>query len=225
MRTRLSSSIIALVCVLLAVVPATALVRDQVDSPGLDPRTQALISGQTDWFSSSPAPNPPAGSFGSTLAIAYDSSRLRVVLFGGGGTWEWDGNSWAQLASTTSPSPRTGHAMVYDSAHGRTVLFGGVGSSGYLADTWEWDGTTWVQRFPATSPPPRYWHAMAYDSARGRTVLFGGCSGTQILGDTWEWDGTTWVQRFPATSPPFRDEHAMVYDSARGRTVLFGGSV
>lgn len=45
-------------------------------------------------------------------ALAYDSTRGRVVLFGGadaskvrGDTWEWDGNSWSQVSSA-GPAPQ-----------------------------------------------------------------------------------------------------------------------
>ncbi len=83
-------------------------------------------------------------------AMAYDSARGRVVLFGGnyantntfyGDTWEWDGATWT-LRTTTGPAPRQEHAMAYDSARGVTVLFGGWSFS----DTWEWDGASWTQR-------------------------------------------------------------------------------
>ena len=48
-------------------------------------------------------------------AMAYDSMRRSVVLFGGdpvraaliGDTWQWDGADWTQLADT-GPSPRAG---------------------------------------------------------------------------------------------------------------------
>jgi hypothetical protein len=53
-------------------------------------------------------------------ALAYDSTRSRVVLFGGegaggplGDTWEWDGDEWTQVADT-GPSPRAGHAMCFE---------------------------------------------------------------------------------------------------------------
>jgi hypothetical protein len=92
-----------------------------------------------------PATSPPPRS---SASIAYDSSRQRVVLFGGydgasannylGDTWEWDGNSWTQRMPTTSPPPRSEHALAYDAVRQRLVLFGGLGGSGiYFADTWE----------------------------------------------------------------------------------------
>ncbi len=189
------------------------------------------------WVQRTPGTSPPARH---GHAMAYDSARGRVVLFGGyyedlqgnsqyfADTWEWDGNTWVQRTPSGSPPARWGHAMAYDSARGRVVLFGGHyydGTGRYLADTWEWDGDNWVQQTPATSPAARYGHAMAYDSARGGVVLFGGFTSTSppLLADTWEWDGDTWVQQTPATGPAARYGHAMAYDSARGRVVLFGG--
>lgn len=53
-------------------------------------------------------------------SMAYDSSRDRIVLFGGhdlssanhGDTWEWDGALWTQRASN-GPSPRSQSAMAF----------------------------------------------------------------------------------------------------------------
>ena len=66
-------------------------------------------------------------------AMAYDSVRQRVVLFGGrgsswlfGDTWEWDGSSWTLRTPTTSPRARLGCAMAYDSERRRQVLLGGT---------------------------------------------------------------------------------------------------
>src|SRR5262245_60363669 len=69
----------------------------------------------------------------SNAAMAYDSDRQRMVLFGGnlgsaglfGDTWEWDGASWAHRSAAVVPPARTNHAMVYDAARRRVVLFGG----------------------------------------------------------------------------------------------------
>ncbi len=183
------------------------------------------VAASVGWELVGPKPPGRAGH-----AMAYDSARERLVLFGGGNqdgyladTWEWDGASWVNVTPAVSPPARSGHAMAYDSARGRVVLFGGRPPYGdYPADTWEWDGTTWVDVTPAVSPPGREAPAMAYDSARGRVVLFGGAN-RGYLDDTWEWDGTAWVNVTPAVNPLARYFHALVYDSARGRVVLFGG--
>ena len=178
----------------------------------------------------------------SDHAMAYDSARGVVVLFGGsiygydnGATWEWDGATWTER-NVSGPGSRAGHAMAYDSARGVVVLFGGT-TYGYGSDngaTWEWDGDTWAAVHPGASdsaeaPSPRAGHAMAYDSARGVVVLFGGGKyGYDHRGDTWEWDGTTWSKVHDGspdgvTAPTPRSDHAMAYDSARGVVVLFGG--
>lgn len=176
---------------------------------------------QTLWTQvSTSGPSPRSGH-----AMAFDTLRARMVLFGGadqtgplGDTWGWDGSSWTQL-SAVGPSPRTGNAVAFDSQRGRVVLFGGGGN----ADTWEWDGSAWLPQLFAVGPPGRTSHVMAYDSQRGRTVLFGGrdASGTN-LGDTWEWNGVAWVLG-PGTGPVDRSLYCMAYDEVRGRTILAGG--
>ncbi len=173
-------------------------------------------------------------------AMAYDSRRGRVVLFGGadeakvcGDTWEWDGKTWTRV-SDTGPGPRTFPAMVYDSVRQKVVLFGGnrvlFGKSPvenrFLNDTWEWDGQRWLQ-IQVEGPPPRAEAAIAFDARRGRVVLFGGHNhsreGRNRLGDTWEWDGSKWMQ-IKTTGPSPRNGAAQVYDSVRGKIVLFGGA-
>jgi hypothetical protein len=186
----------------------------------------------TDWlqcYSTTVTPSARAQH-----AMAYDSVRQRIVLFGGWNgsvgnneTWEWDGTGWFQCYSTTvTPTAQYLHKMVYDSVRQRTVLFGGYDVNGIdNNETWEWDGTNWLQRYSTTgTPTARYNHAMAYDSVRQRTVLFGGYNGSINNNETWEWDGTSWLQRYSTTVTPMaRRCHAMVYDSVRQRTVIFGG--
>ena len=168
-------------------------------------------------------------------ALAYDSTRGKVVLFGGSDqtssflqdTWEWDGRNWTEVTPAgQSPSPRQEHKMVYDSARGKVVLFGGLESSGTYQDTWEWDGHSWTEMTPAgDNPSARFSHAMAYDSARGKVVLFGGrVNFTEPAGDTWEWNGCQWMEVTPAGDNPVpRNASALAYDSARSKMVLFGG--
>jgi Galactose oxidase, central domain len=63
-------------------------------------------------------------------AMAYDSDKSRIILFGGGNTtsfmddtWEWDGTEWTQVADT-GPSARAYHSMVYESSKIAVLLFG-----------------------------------------------------------------------------------------------------
>jgi hypothetical protein len=158
-------------------------------------------------------------------ALAYDSARDRVVLFGGrartaymNDTWEWDGTNWMQMNPANKPAARY-TAMTYDAARKRVVLYGGSNSA---YDTWEYDGNNWTQVKPANRPTARCCVAMAYDLVRKRVVVFGGFSPNN--NETWEYDGNNWTQIKPPTSPPARrDFDNMVYDSRRARMVLFGG--
>jgi len=124
-------------------------------------------------------------------AMAYDSPRAVIVLFGGtadsGGannqTWEWNGTAWTQR-SVSGPSQRSRHTMAYDPARAETILFGGLSLNAPSGETWIWNATAWAQR--TGGPPPRYDHAMAYDAARAQTVLFGGATSTTTRsGETW----------------------------------------
>jgi len=90
-------------------------------------------------------------------ALAYDSQRGKVVMFGGTSgnlsgmgddTDDYSGPAgWSSLF-TSGPPPRARHAMVYDSFRGRMVLFGGASGSTQYGDTWELivNGPTFTQR-------------------------------------------------------------------------------
>ncbi len=172
-------------------------------------------------------PPPRAGH-----AMAYDTYRNRLVIFGGnnganlGDTWEWDGAAWTQLAmGGNSPAPRAFHSMVFDIARGYAVLFGGAPGPfpTFDDDTWAWNGSSWTLLSTGDADPSlkRQNSAMVYDSNRGRIVMYGGFGGL-ISTATWEWNGTSWARVFNE-GPPYRYSHAMAFDSSRGKVVLFGG--
>jgi hypothetical protein len=218
------------VLLMLAVVPGSARFLAQngdVQRQGTD-ATLSTVQGDVVWQERFAVSSPLARVH---HALAYDSMRGVVVLYGGldshddplGDIWEWDGHNWLQRFPITKPPSRYGHRLIYDCERSVIILFGGYDGNNRFGDTWEWNGNQWVQRFPTTSPQARSQHAFVYDSRRKRVVLFGGWGGSDSLNDTWEWDGHDWVQRFPTTSPPARYGHAATYDSARERTVLFGG--
>lgn len=191
------------------------------------------LVAQTAWFDRSFEPG-----YRSSVQLAYDSQRGRVVLFGGrtttelfitpprGDTWEWDGQRWHRMNPRHSPSPRTGHAMAFDSARGRVILYGGQGRSGAgLDDTWTWDGIDWQQVTTPATAGFRYEHGMVYDAARDRMVVFGGYSGFgsgRALGaESHLFDGTTWF-RGPVGPAP-RIGHAVGYDPASSRVFVTAG--
>jgi hypothetical protein len=139
----------------------------------------------TDWIQLETA-TAPAGR--TQASMVFDTAHCQAVLFGGltaGGsstglsdTWVFDGTSWTQVNSGTSPSGRWAHVMAFDTKRGVTVLFGGYGpnsaSGQETNDTWEYDGSSWVQAFTQVSPAPVQQRAMAYDVSRSQMVMFGG---------------------------------------------------
>jgi hypothetical protein len=189
----------------------------------------------TAWTQQSPPSSPTPRS---AQTMAYDAAIGKVVLFGGQGvshgnpvfladTWTWDGATWTQLRTKTSPVGRREAVMTYDSARQVLVLFGGytaLSGQSYLNDTWTFDGTTWTQQHPTSSPSSRHLSMMAYDPANTNSVLFGGTDqfGT-YLSDTWLWNGSSWSQQSPATVPAPREAGVFAYDTFVGRAVLFGG--
>jgi hypothetical protein len=140
-------------------------------------------------------------------AMAYDSGRKRIVLFGGsdqGGdrndVWEWNGTLWQPMTpATTSPTGRRNSSnMVYDKSRRRTLLFGGY-NGGRLNDTWEWNGIDWSELTVATIPPARSNHSLVHDADRGRTVLF---SGSGANNDLWEYSGNSVYMTADVTTIP-----------------------
>jgi hypothetical protein len=149
-------------------------------------------------------------------ALAYDTRRRQVVLFGGvsapgganqtqtflGDTWTWEGERWRKAADD-GPRGRYAHGMTFDERAGVVLLYGGAAAhrDAPLSDMWKWDGTRWTE-IVLTGPTPghRYQPVMVYDRARDRTVLVGGLGGAR---NTWEWDGRTWreIRPAPAVGP------------------------
>jgi len=154
----------------------------------------------------------PPNLFGP--AMAYDSERQVIVLFGGrndgqggapmGDTWEWNGQSWARKTVADpemdgEPAPEWYHNMIFDGGRGRVVLVESSESGGAQGGAWEWDGTSWARRLVSDPqldghPQTRWSGAMVHDSARGGGLMYGGCVNTGGMcglkfGDTWQWSG------------------------------------
>lgn len=150
----------------------------------------------TTWTQLLPLASPPARQ---NHAMAYDTTRGRVVLFGGElqlngaglvqDTWEFDGTTWTQAVPAVSPPARIAHTMTYDAVRNVTLLFGG-GAGMDFGDTWAWDGTSWTQLTTTPAPACRDHTAMAFGQG-GNTVLFGGyvnCAASALgyVVDTWQ---------------------------------------
>ncbi len=161
----------------------------------------------------------------------------KALLFGGlnpsngleNDTWLFDGTTWTQVKTQTSPPRLEGASLAYDVLRKRAVLFSGWNGGTYVKETWEFDGKNWIKMNPAVQPPPRDWAAMAYDIHTKRVILFGGHDWHRIVnkqgpyGDTWAWDGKNWTQLKPKTVPAPRQFHKMVVDPRSGIIYMLGG--
>lgn len=150
-----------------------------------------------DWVQKSPVHSPPARRH---HALAFDSSRNVVVLFGGiddfgnttvyyDDTWEWDGTDWTEITPATgSPGATYGHCMCYAASSNASFIFGGRDDAQALLDgTWSWDGEDWSEWNPLEYPGSRVQSAMVYDSTRDKIVLYGGHGSSSNYHDTWEY--------------------------------------
>ncbi|MBI1849135.1 MAG: IPT/TIG domain-containing protein [Planctomycetes bacterium] len=190
-------------------------------------RTMLLVGQQmwewdgASWSQPMPAMSPSART---GYGLTYDSSRQRIVLFGGGtcgqmldDQWEWDGSTWTPVSQpATRPAPRAGQGLAYDSARQKLILFGGTIDCQANGETWEWDGSTWTPAAPG-GPGARTGVGLLYDPTRQRTVLVGGAT----LFDTWEWDGAAWSLVASWNGPLAGTAYGLVYDSSRQQAYTF----
>jgi len=162
-------------------------------------------------------------------AMAYDSVRDVVVLYGGGQTWpysnetwEFDGTNWTQIATTAEPNALYGMTLVYDDTRNKVVLFGGSNNQDTaLNETWEYNGGTWLQVSPTNSPPARSSHAATWDSGNNRMLIHGGNEQANALNDLWAFNGTVWTQITTTNAPAARTNHAIAYHNSE--LLLYGG--
>lgn len=140
-----------------------------------------------NWTQRNPATRP-AGR--RQHAMAYDPGHQGVVVFGGlapsatspyeawrSDTWEWDGNTWSQLAG--SPAFVSSPAMAYDEARGVMVLrTKDPQTSQFL--TYELFAGGWG--FVASGAIDG---AMAYDPVEGAVVTIGVNGRSKLVNGSW----------------------------------------
>jgi hypothetical protein len=130
-------------------------------------------------------------------ALVWDSSRSRVVLFGGiqidiagaagvpkQDVWDWDPEeaTWTErTASGSKPSPRYASATAFDGTRQRMVVFGGWDMSTGLPrnDLWDWNPSNgaWAQRLTGSEsgvPVGRMYASVVSDDPRDRLVIVAG---------------------------------------------------
>jgi len=173
----------------------------------------------------------------NSSAIAYDTQRNVLVLFGGycthgtydpelDETWEYDGEHWRQCFPENSPSKRWGCVMAFDEDRSVMVLHGGSDEGMRRRDTWEYDGTTW--RKVETAHAPIKVGPMVYHTGLKRILLFSEMDWAYEWDNYfWCYDGNDWepVPRAEGTSngPSPRMEATMAFHPESTKLVFFGG--
>lgn len=176
-------------------------------------------------------------------AMAYDSDRGVVVLFGGEageflqGTQEYDGAHWRAISiAGVQPSHRAYHSMAYDPDRRQVVLYGGFAGGVFgLDDTWTYQSDSvngvWTHAAGNASGTGLAGSGMVFSPVErvivrygGTATPFGGESGAFAIFDprTYEWLASTWVDNLAANGPSLYG-FGMAFDQRRGLIVIAGG--
>jgi hypothetical protein len=141
----------------------------------------ALSTSPPQWNLIPVAQHPASNQSG--VALALDSHRGRLILFGGSNpltadVWMLDPlaaiPTWSLMATEGAPPPGRGYVRtIYDPIGDRLIVYEGSESG----DLWALSllGTpTWSRLDPAFEAPPREMYASAYDAAHDRMLVYGG---------------------------------------------------
>ncbi|MGE3174415.1 MAG: kelch repeat-containing protein [Planctomycetota bacterium] len=176
------------------------------------------------WLQRRPTTSPPPRA---TTAVAFDRRRGRMVVFGGlrapsgtplQDTWEWDGESWLQIATPNPPPGGRNYRMLFDSTRDRIVL-GGVPYTGSANGLWTYDGADW---FPLSTS--RNLDRVTYDLGRQRFVMVQNTTlGLRVRESV---DGITYVDLDPPAGSPRphnRQSFGMAVHPPSGELLVTGG--
>jgi Galactose oxidase, central domain len=169
-------------------------------------RTLAYDVGAKTWQDMKPKSSPPPVSWG---ALAFDSVKREILLFGGGGVYEgrpgmWayspDGNVWKPVKTKELPPARCCSPLAVDVKNKALVLFGGDAQDRLLADTWIFDleKREWRESKSKLHPGARGGHGLAWEPKSGLVILArgyqgiarGGSGGRRggLSNETWAYD-------------------------------------
>ena len=185
------------------------------------------------WTQLFPTTSPP-GRYGASLT--NDSADGYLLLFGGeatwctatygwcGDTWKFSAGNWAQVTTTTHPSPRGEAGMAYDVKDGYVLLFGGTNTSGGLNDTWKFSSGAWTQLHPTVSPSVPTPDAFGYDTADAEIVYTTALNYSAYVSEiTWTYTGGNWTH-VTSAGPTERLGAGVADDPKDGYLLFFGGT-
>ena len=202
---------------------------------------ELTFSGTPTWHllsASGPEPAPRAGH----VAI-YDPRRDRMVIFGGGGSYDqgvWalslSDLTWSEIALYPPIASLEQFGAAYDSLRDRMLIFGGIdGDLHFLNNTWafSFEQDTWTAiSYSGTPPSARKWPGVIYDPRGDRMLVFDGYAGGYLYpGATGQMEALQfggagdpeWAVVSAGESPSARVGVSLAYDSLRDRLLLYGG--
>lgn len=178
----------------------------------------------------------PLGARTFTQGV-YDSTRSRVVFYGGRGIpareglviWTYAAGAWQEIGAWEGPIGFSGYGMAVMPDPPRVLVMGGVTADrDGIDETWIWQGGGWQRE--AVDAPPSAWYSapLAYDEVEGKVVGFGGTRYPDFtpVGDThrlgepaMEWTSTS--------SPELRARlnAGLAFSKDLGSTLMLGGSM
>lgn len=171
----------------------------------------------------------------------FDSTRNRVMVFGGqagdeffADVWAFnvDEGAWAMLGDEgIGPEPRYGAGGDFDPQRDLLYVSHGFTDRGRFDDTWTFSGggETWEEVSPVDGARPveRCLMRTVLDSERQRFLLFGGqTDDNPFLGDLWSFDTVDhrWQELMAPRGPAPRNLYSAVRSEATPHIVLFGGN-
>jgi hypothetical protein len=189
------------------------------------------------WMQQFPENHPEARS---SHGMTYDSTRGRIVLFGGrkestelrglqshlDDTWVFQNGNWQKIETPHAPSPREFVSLAYDRARDRVILYGGYHLDAEeelvaLHDTWEFDGNDWMR--VGTEDLEVSNAILLYDIARNRTIMLAVEDDLDPVMFGWNHEEEKWDSITPTDIPPCVSEGGMAFQNHNGRIAFAGG--
>jgi hypothetical protein len=214
--------------------PASIAYNEQTRSPMMICGTQSTTSmwafDTSTWRPIPRAQVVPARWY--PYPAVYDSTRKRLVAFGGvvryssdGSIYrnptrrEFDGANWTEFPSKQVPFRGL---MSYDRANDRVMLLGTSIAGSF--ESWEFDGQSWKKAaIVGNGPSTNYGNAIVYDQRRRKTIVVSASHSLTGVARVWEHDGFSWQRRTFDTLVGVPSAGAsMIYDPDRGKVVMLG---
>lgn len=162
-----------------------------------------------------PITGPPIRT---NAALAYDSEREAVLLYGGSSSgtlrndlWVFDGE-WREVATTETPPPGPRPLLAFDVARGVAVCVPG-GEGDVAMNVWELEGTVWRRAVPLPIRPT----GLVY-YAPSNSIWATASFPPSIT--VWELNVDRWLPIRASTNPIPRAGPFTVYDDAGKRLVV-----